>query len=82
MASWSTDYRLTPIDFGDEGRWNLRNLTESLNGKAQENPACRQSSVWICEICGYLLGLRLLNLVLQRSGAQRTDADDAQDDQR
>ena len=28
------------------------------------------------------LGVRLLNLVLQRSGPQRPDADDAQDDQR
>jgi hypothetical protein len=29
-----------------------------------------------------VLGVRLLNLVLQRSGPQRTDAHDAQDDQR
>ena len=29
-----------------------------------------------------VLGVRLLNLVLQRSGSQRTDAHDTQDDQR
>ena len=29
-----------------------------------------------------VLGIRLLDLVLQRSGSQRTDTQDAQDDQR